>query len=525
MRCVVSLAFLSSGTAAPPRVLPGPTFAEPYPPLAGGEWSGPPIPFHPDPLATYAWGPSVNASVLQIFALLPATATLTPDTPPASFSNVASLLTPLPSVAVAGAGGIQFDFGVNSAAWLEFDSPDLTAADAARVELSVSEYNEFEITNLGPKVGAPVAHPRGGGAPTMWRLEIPHGDGSGLFEGVRFAWLRVNATPTAPWTITGLRLVCQVKPQNWSGAFAAAGDEDLSKIWYLGAYTVKVNLLADQFGSILIYRGDRFSWTGDAHVAQATAMAALGNFDFVKQNLRFTQKNCNGIASYCLYFVLSVTDYFAATNDTALMAELAPSVTGYLEHAHSVFGHAQLSFFGWDVRARAVGQCYTAQTAAPSTPAPPPLTRTHARAHRHHHHQAQDRLGSGFAGADASVEAQAAYGFLAMRAWHAWAGVLAATGDPAGAAHWRAYYDAAVAAARAPGPSWLLPLGLFASADAINAGFVAPGEAAAMVARLFNNSVTICGLSPFNTFFVLQALGAAGELDRGIATIHECWGV
>jgi carboxypeptidase Taq len=38
---------------------------------------------------------------------------------------------------------------------------------------------------------------------------------------------------------------------------------------------VKVNLLSDQFGSILIYRGDRFSWTGDAHIAQATAMAAV----------------------------------------------------------------------------------------------------------------------------------------------------------------------------------------------------------------------------------------------------------
>ncbi len=61
--------------------------------------------------------------------------------------------------------------------------------------------------------------------------------------------------PSRPFHITGLRLVCQVKPQNWAGKFAAAGDDKLSRIWYLGAYTVKVNLLADQFGSILIYRG------------------------------------------------------------------------------------------------------------------------------------------------------------------------------------------------------------------------------------------------------------------------------
>ena len=33
-------------------------------------------------------------------------------------------------------------------------------------------------------------------------------------------------------------------------------------------------------------------------MAQATAMAALGNFDFVLQNLQFTRENCNGIESY-----------------------------------------------------------------------------------------------------------------------------------------------------------------------------------------------------------------------------------
>lgn len=330
----------------PPRVIPAPTLAEPYEPLSGGDFTGPAIPFHPDPLATYVWGPSINTSALQIFALLPASATLTPDTAAASFSNVSSLLTPAPFVMVAGAGGIQLDFGVNSAAWLEFDSPDLSPEDAARVELSVSEYNEVEVTGLGTKVGVPVAHARGAGG-NMFRLEIPHPDGSGLYEGVRFAWLRVNATPASQWTITGLRLVCQVKPQNWVGSFAAAADEDLSRIWYLGAYTVKVNLLSDHIGSILIYRGDRYSWTGDAHVAQATAMAALGNFDFVQQNLRYTRDNCNGIESYCLYYVLSVADYFLATNDTTLMAELAAAVALKLEHAKAVWGtQVKLHFYG-----------------------------------------------------------------------------------------------------------------------------------------------------------------------------------
>lgn len=478
------LAALSSSTTAtpPPRLIPAPTFEEPYLPLNGGTFSGPPIPFHADPLATYVWPPTVNASILQTYALAPVVVTLTPDTAAAAFSNVDSLLGDSANVTVSGPGGIQLDFGINSAAWIEFESDDLTVADAGKVQLSVSEYDEYEITNLGDKTGAPTRHTRSDGA-TMWRLELAHPD---LYEGVRFAWLRMNSTPSAPWHITAARLVCQIKPTNYGGAFAAAGDDDLSRIWYLGAYTVKVNLLSDQFGSILIYRGDRFSWTGDAHVSQATGMAALGNFDFVKQNLLFTQNNCNGIESYCLYFVLSVTDYFAATNDTAAVAELTPPVVSKLEHAHTVWGtQISLGFYGWD-----------------------------------------DRLGSGFVDSKTSAEAQAAYRSLAIRSWRAWAGVCAAVGNSSGAAHWNAYADAATSATRAPGsPAWYAPLGLYASADAINAGVPTAAETSDIVSRLFNDSVTVCALSPFNTFFALGALALAGEFDRGLATIHTCWDV
>jgi alpha-L-rhamnosidase len=354
---------LALGGALPPSAEPrvfvpsaadgdGGSAPQPFPWLHGGAFTGPPIPFHADPLARYVWAPGVDASVLQIFALLPASVDEMPGTAPGAFGNASSLLARGPRVAVAGAGALKLDFGLNSAAWLEFDSPDLTPAGLAAVTLGVSEYDEYEITNLGAKVLRPTAYPGAApGSPTTYRLEIPHPDKSGLYEGVQFAWLNVNATPAAPWHITGLRLVCQVKPTNWGGAFAAPGDDLLSSIWYLGAYTVKVNLLADQFGSILIYRGDRFSWTGDAHVAQATAMAALGNFDFVGQNLNFTRNNCNGIESYCLYFVLSVADFYDATADTTTVGYLVDFVTPKLEHAHDVWGkNTQGGFYGWDDR-------------------------------------------------------------------------------------------------------------------------------------------------------------------------------
>ena len=258
---------------------------DPYPYLNGGSFTGAPIPFTADPLAQYVWSPSFVANgSLQVFYSAPMAVTLTPGTPPSSFANYSSLLSLNSSVTVSGPGGLEFQYAVNNAAWIEFDSPDLAASDLARVTLSVSEYSEYEITNLGAKVAVPVSHVVG--TSTTYRLQI----NPDLFEGVAFAWLRVNATPSAPWHITALRLVCQARPANWGGSFAAPGDDMLSRIWYAGAYTVKVNLLPDQFGSILIYRGDRFSWTGDAHVAQATALATLAEgAALVKMNLNFTK--------------------------------------------------------------------------------------------------------------------------------------------------------------------------------------------------------------------------------------------
>lgn len=81
-------------------------------------------------------------------------------------------------------------------------------------------------------------------------------------------------------------------------------------------------------------------------------MAALGDFAFVYQNLNFTKDNCNGIESYCLYWVLSVCDYYVRTNDTVGVEFLLPYVASKLEHAYSLMSQEQpgLGFYGWDDR-------------------------------------------------------------------------------------------------------------------------------------------------------------------------------
>ena len=60
-----------------------------------------------------------------------------------AFDNLPAATAGTGAVLVKGSGSLRFAFGVESAAWLEFDSPDLSGS----VEMSISEYNEPAIVN------------------------------------------------------------------------------------------------------------------------------------------------------------------------------------------------------------------------------------------------------------------------------------------------------------------------------------------------------------------------------------------
>ena len=250
-------------------------------------------------------------------------------TPPSSFGNLASLTGASPDVEVKGSGTIRLDFGVESGAWIEFDSPDL----AGDVDMSISEYNEpgVDKTRKPEKIG------------NTYRLKL----NDELYEGVRFAWIHMKSVQR-PWHITGVRAVCQVKPTNYAGSFSCS-DSMLTRAWYMSAYGVKASLCKDYFGSILMVRGDRISWTGDAHPAQAAALVAFANYDFVRKNLENTAKQDNGIRSYSLYWVLSLLDYFNYTGDVETLNHFLENADKKLDSAYKVFGtNPPLRFYGWD---------------------------------------------------------------------------------------------------------------------------------------------------------------------------------
>jgi hypothetical protein len=73
-------------------------------------------------------------------------------------------------------------------------------------------------------------------------------------------------------------------------------------------------------------------------------------------------------------------------------------------------------------------------------------------------------------------------------------------------------------------PLWLHSFGLHASADAVNTGLLTAAETSDILTRHFNDVTQICSLSSFNMFWVLQALGNLGLMDKAQEAIRLCWG-
>ncbi len=457
------------GTNGPPGqpIWGASPITEPYPYVDSGSFSGLSAPLSPDPLVAYRWPNPQASDGLELYLQEPIM--VTADTN-ASFDNLQSLTGANPNVTVKGLGSIRMDFGRENAAWLEFDSPDLVGA----VQMSIGEYNEPEITSSGAQHSTKTLAPIKYG--NTYRLEL----NNELYEGVRFGWIHVMSF-TSQWHITGLRLVCQTKPANYNGSFSCS-DPMLTRIWYDGAYTVKLNLLNNYFGAILVDRGDRISWTGDAHCAQAAALVAFGDDDFIKENLANTANNDNGIASYALYWVLSVIDYYNYTGDAATLGGYITNVEAILDNAYAVYGTSPgLGFYGWD-----------------------------------------ERLGAGFENANCP-ESENAYQMLSVRAWQSFAAAMAAYGRTDLQAKYSGYANAKMAGLR-QNSAWYQSYGLHACADAANTGLLSVAEKNAIFAQEFTDRINRVSYSAFNQYFVIQAFAAMDKYDDALSSINDLWG-
>ncbi len=444
----------------------GSTVQEPYARLHSGRFDGPMVLESPDPLVSYRWNNPEAEDSLQVYALGPA-ASFTET--PSSFSNTEIPSGQQDSIVVEGVGSIRFDFGVESAAWLEFDSPDLTGA----VEMSISEYDEPAVENTGPAHRFKTCPPQRYG--NTYRLEL----NSELYEGVRFGWIHMRAFER-PWHITAVRAVCQTKPTNYVGRFSCS-DPMLTRIWYTGAYSVKANFCKDYFGAILMDRGDRISWTGDAHPAQAAALVSFGNWDFIRKNLERTATTSNDIESYSLYWILSLTEYYRHTADRTTLARYVDHVRMLLEHARNIYTDPVISFYGWD-----------------------------------------ERLGAGFEEPD-RIETKNAYRMLFIRTCMEFASALDDIGQLGLGKTYQGIALQKMKEVRS-NKQWYGSFGVHSLSDAVNTGLVTREEKSAIFTQEFSDRLNRLSFSPFNQYFILQAMALMDRYDEAMVSLCDMWG-
>ncbi|MCP4313094.1 MAG: hypothetical protein GY790_17685 [Bacteroidetes bacterium] len=425
------------------------------------------VPESPDPLVAWRWEDPKAADPLEIYTLPPVQIS---STQPGSFGNLESMALGKEPISVNGIGDIMIDFGQVNAAWLEFDSDDLKG----EVEMSISEYNEPAILNAGAqhrfKTLEPVKHGN------TYRLEL----NEELYEGVRYGWIHVRSFESE-WHIHDIRLVCQVKPTNYEGSFSSS-DSGLTRIWYTGAYGVKLNLLKEFFGAILMERSDRFSWTGDAYTSQSAALVAFGNQGFVLTNLHHTAEQDNGILSYSMYWIQSLKDYYDYSGDTTTLIQYIKNARFKLDRAYTHYGtKPRLGFYGWD-----------------------------------------ERLGAGFEN-NSCEESQNAYKMLCIDSWLDFASMMESIGRKELASIYRGYAKEKISELRKD-KDWYRDFGIHASADAINAGFTTGPEQKAMFETVFKDRLNRVSYSPFNQYFIIHALARMGRYDEAMETIKDCWG-
>ena len=425
------------------------------------------IPESPDPLVAWRWNDPKSTDDLEVYTVNPVQIT---TGQPSSFKGMDALVQGKGAISIRGTGELMIDFGQVNAAWLEFDSEDLSG----EVEMSISEYQEPSILNTGAQHRIKTLKPVRYG--NTYRLEL----NDELYEGVRFGWIHVTSF-VEPWHIDRIRLVCQMKPTNYNGSFHCS-DPELTKIWYTGAYGVKLNLLKEFFGAILMERSDRFSWTGDAYASQAAALVAFGNRDFVLTNIHHTAEQDNGILSYSMYWIQSLTDYYYYSGDKVTLIRYIDNARFKLDRAYEHYGaEPRLAFYGWD-----------------------------------------ERLGAGFE--DHSCrESQNAYKMLCIDSWLDFAGMMESVGRRELASRYRGYANEKIRELRED-PHWYRSLGIHAASDAINAGFTTREEQQAMYDLVFRDRLNRLSYSPFNQYFIIRALAAMGRYDEALETVSDCWG-
>lgn len=229
---------------------------------------------------------------------------------------------------------IVLDFGVEISGYLEIFTPIVNSKTPAPIRVRFGESVSEAMSEPGER-GAQNDHAvRDFSDVTPWLGKRTYGP-----SGFRF--VRIDALdPKLPVSLAEVRAVLQLRDVPRLGSFKC-DDERLNRIWDVGAYTVHLNMQEYLWDGV---KRDRLVWIGDMHPETSTIAAVFGANDVVPKSLDLTRditpvtEWMNGISSYSMWWVLIHEEWWLHTGDRAYLEAQRPYLTALCKKLAGLIG-------------------------------------------------------------------------------------------------------------------------------------------------------------------------------------------
>ena len=232
-------------------------------------------------------------------------------------------------------GGIVLDFGVEVQGYLELFTPMTEDHTPVPVRVRFGESAAEAMADIGGKQNAQNDHAmRDQTVVLPWLGKKAVGP-----SGFRF--VRIDAVdPKLPVALSQVRAVLVLRDAPYLGSFRC-DDEQLNRIWQVGAYTVHLNMQEYLWDGI---KRDRLVWIGDMHPEVSTINAVFGFNEVVPRSLDLTRdvtpvtQWMNGISSYSMWWVLIHEDLWLHHGNREYLETQKTYLTALLKRLAQLIG-------------------------------------------------------------------------------------------------------------------------------------------------------------------------------------------
>ena len=237
----------------------------------------------------------------------------------------AVLAEPIPPCVLSDNAGVLLDFGTELQGSVEIFTPMFSGKKMRRVHVRFGESASEAMATLGEKNAGNDHAIRDQVVTLPWLGGITIGQ-----SGFRFVRIDAEAGETVP--ITQVRAVLTIRDIPYVGAFTC-DDERLNRIWKVGAYTVHLNMQDYLWDGI---KRDRLVWIGDMGPEVSTIDAVFGFNDVVPRSLDLTRditpptQWMNGISSYSMWWVLIHEQWWLHHGNREYLARQKPYLQALL---------------------------------------------------------------------------------------------------------------------------------------------------------------------------------------------------